>query len=108
VLIISNKLICFNKQIDLFIQQSYFCGSLTLITFKFACKSIYSFGETLEQESFFSKVLFAAFRPLFGRFAGEELSFVTVDSSIDADDQKQTPLLHCPENDCLCNTIAHF
>jgi len=32
---------------------SYFYGSLTLITFEFACKSIYSFGETLEEESFF-------------------------------------------------------
>jgi len=27
---------------------SYFHGSLTLITFEFACNSIYSFGETLE------------------------------------------------------------
>jgi len=27
---------------------SYFYGSLTLITFKIACNSIYSFGETLE------------------------------------------------------------
>jgi len=27
---------------------SYFCGSAMLITFKFACKSIYSLGETSE------------------------------------------------------------
>jgi len=40
------------------------------------CKSICSFGETLEQESFFSKALFAAFHPLFGQFDGEELAFV--------------------------------
>jgi len=40
-------------------------GSLTCITFEFACKSIYSFGETSEQESFFIKALFAVFRPLF-------------------------------------------
>jgi len=48
-----------------------------LMTFEFACESIYSFGETTEQESFFFKVLFAVFRPLFGRVCGEELSFVT-------------------------------
>jgi len=29
------------------------CGSLKLITFKFACKSICSFGDTSEEESFF-------------------------------------------------------
>jgi len=27
---------------------SFFYGRVTLITFEFACKSIYSFGETLE------------------------------------------------------------
>jgi len=26
---------------------SYFCGGATLITFEFACKSIYAFAETL-------------------------------------------------------------
>jgi len=30
-------------------------GSLTVITFEFACNSIYYFGETLEQESFSSR-----------------------------------------------------
>ena len=59
-----------NKDVDLvgIADQtwSYFCGSVTLITFKIACKSICSFGETLEQESFFIKVLFATFHPLFG------------------------------------------
>jgi len=29
-------------------MSSYFYGSITLTTFEFACKSIYSFGETLE------------------------------------------------------------
>ena len=56
--------------------QSCFHGSVTLTTFKFACESLHSFGETSEQESFFVKVLFAVFHPLFGRIDGEELSFV--------------------------------
>jgi len=33
------------------------------MTFKFACESICSFGETLEWESFFSEALFGVFRP---------------------------------------------
>jgi len=41
-----------NEDVDLvgiFDQTwSYFYGRVTLITFEFACKSIYSFGETLE------------------------------------------------------------
>jgi len=41
-----------NEDVDLVgtIDQtwSYFCGRATLMTFEFACKSIYSFGETLE------------------------------------------------------------
>jgi len=72
-----------NEDVDLVgtVDQtwSYFCGSATLITFKFACKSICSFGETSEQESFFIEALFAVFRPLFGRFDGEELSFITAE-----------------------------
>jgi len=41
-----------NEDVDLvgIVDQtwSYFHGSAMLITFKFACKRIYSFGETLE------------------------------------------------------------
>jgi len=40
-------------------------GSLTLISFKFACKSIYSFGDTLGWKTLFKSVIFAVFRPLF-------------------------------------------
>jgi len=58
-----------NEDVDLIgmLEQTWscFCSRAMLTTFKFACKSICSFGETLEQESFFSKVLFAVFRPLF-------------------------------------------
>jgi len=32
---------------------SHFCGGVTLMTFKFACDSICSFGETSGQETFF-------------------------------------------------------
>jgi len=64
-----------NKDVDLvgIVDQtwSYFCGSVMLMTFKFACKSICSFSETSECESFFVKVLFTAFCPLFGRFDGQ-------------------------------------
>jgi len=42
---------------------SCFCGRLMLITFKFACNSICSFGETSEWESFFSKVCLLHFVP---------------------------------------------
>jgi len=42
---------------------SYFCGSLTLITFEFACDSIHSFGETSEQEGFFSRCCSLHFIP---------------------------------------------
>jgi len=69
-----------NEDVDLVgtIDQtwSHFCGRATLTTFKFACKSICSFGETSKVESFFVKALFAAFHPLFGRVSGEELLFV--------------------------------
>jgi len=41
-----------NEDIDLVGMFNNMCincyGSLTLITFEFACKSIYSFGQTLE------------------------------------------------------------
>jgi len=41
-----------NKNVDLvgIVDQTWSCfyGSVMLITFKFMCKSIYSFGETLE------------------------------------------------------------
>jgi len=57
---------------------SHFHGRAMLITFEFACKRICSFGETSEQESFFIEVLFAVFRPLFGRVSSEELSFVNL------------------------------
>jgi len=70
-----------NEDVDLvgMVDQTwshFHCGAM-LITFEFAYKSIYSFGETSEWESFFIKALFAVFHPLFGRVSGEELSFST-------------------------------
>jgi len=49
------------------VDQTWSCfhGRVALMTFKFACKNMCSFGETSELENFFAKVLFAVFRPLF-------------------------------------------
>jgi len=51
-------------------------GSLTVITFEFACNSICSFGETSEQESFFSRHCSLHFIPCLRSNFGEDLSFI--------------------------------
>ena len=52
------------------------CGSLTVLTFEFACNSICSSGETLEYESFFLRCCSLYFVPCLRSIFGEELSFV--------------------------------
>jgi len=56
-----------NEDVDLVevFDQTWSCshGSSMLATFKFACNSSCSSGETLEQESFFVKVLLLHFAP---------------------------------------------
>jgi len=70
-----------NEDVDLvgmFDQTwSCFCGRATLMTFKFACDSICSLGETSEKESFFGGFVRCILSPCLRSNFGEDLSFVT-------------------------------
>jgi len=69
-----------NEDVDLVgaFDQTWSCfyGGAKLMTFEFACKSMCSFGETSEQESFFLRCCSLHFVPCLRSNFGEELSFV--------------------------------
>jgi len=71
-----------NEDVDLVgtIDQTWSCfhGGAMLTTFEFACDSICSFGETSEQESFFSRCCLMCFVLCLWSVLGEELSFVNL------------------------------
>ena len=69
-----------------------------LTTFEFACISIYSVGETLEQESFFLRQSLLHSPLVVWRFDGEAMSFISICI--------RSPFANIPLLDSMCKQVS--